>query len=104
MSFIDKLRGAVSTVGAQAKQAAKDTAREMQLPALMIEKGAQLAKIDKEIAGIGWSANPEAKARKSQLGQQRAQVSGELESLKAESKQFQDKAREASRQRMNMLR
>lgn len=104
MSFIDKLRGAVSTVGAQAKQAAKDTARELQLPPLMIEKGAQLAKIDKEIAGIGWSANPEAKARKAQLGQQRAQVSGELESLKAEAKQFQDKAREANRQRMNMLR
>ncbi|MER2562870.1 MAG: hypothetical protein ABTQ32_19235 [Myxococcaceae bacterium] len=104
MSFIDKLRGAVSTVGAQAKQAAKDTARELQLPPLMIEKGAQLAKIDKEIAGIGWSANPEAKARKAQLGQQRAQVKGELESLKAEAKQFQDKAREANRQRMNMLR
>lgn len=42
--------------------------------------------------------------RKAQLGQQRAQVSGELESLKNESKQIQEKAREASRQRMNMLR
>jgi len=68
VAFIQKLMnsatGAASAVGAQAKAAAKQAAREVQLPALIVDKAGQLQKIDKEINSIGWSPTPELKARK----------------------------------------
>ena len=108
MAFINKLvnsaTGAASTVGAQAKIAAKQVAREVQLPALIMDKAVQLQKIDKEISSLGWSPTPEVKARKAELGAQRKQVSQELAGLQQEVKTNQEKAREAQRKRMDFIR
>ncbi|MDP1915783.1 MAG: hypothetical protein Q8L14_06045 [Myxococcales bacterium] len=108
MAFIQKLMnsatGAAASVGAQAKAAAKQVAREAQLPALIIDKAVQLQKIDKELSSLGWSPSPEVKARKAELGQQRREVSTELAGLQQEVKANQEKAKEAQRNRMNMLR
>lgn len=112
MSFIQKFAtaarnaavGKATELGGQAKAAAKQLAREAQLPSLIFEKGVQLHKIDKEISSLGWSPTPEVKARKAELGQQRKQVSQELAGLQQEVKANQEKAREAQRTRMDMLR
>ncbi|MBL8920639.1 MAG: hypothetical protein JNJ54_17370 [Myxococcaceae bacterium] len=108
MAFINKLKSAVSNtasqIGNQAAGAAKQAAREMALPALILEKGAQLQKIDKELASLGWSASPEVKQKKAMLGQQRTQVKQELESLQGEARQLQDKHRDAQRKLMQNLR
>lgn len=108
MAFLNKLKGAVSNVasqaGAAAGAAARQAAREMQLPALILDKGAQLQKIDKQIAGLGWSASPEVKQQKAQLTQQRAQVKQELESLQAEAKQAQEKHRASHRKMFENIR
>jgi hypothetical protein len=101
MAFINKLKSAVSNtasqIGNQAAAATKQAAREMALPALVLDKATQLQKLDKEIAGLGWSASPEVKQKKAMLGQQRAQVKQELESLQAEAKQAQERHRNANR-------
>ncbi len=108
MAFIQKLMnsatGAAANVGAQAKAAAKQVAREAQLPGLILDKSAKLMTIDKELKSLGWSPSPEVKARKAELSQQRREVSQELAGLQAEVKANSEKAREAQRNRMNMIR
>ncbi|MDP3503119.1 MAG: hypothetical protein Q8S33_22495 [Myxococcales bacterium] len=92
--------GAAANVGAQAKAAAKQVAREAQI----LDKSAKLMTIDKELKSLGWSPSPEVKARKAELSQQRREVSQELAGLQQEVKANQEKAREAQRNRMSNLR
>lgn len=104
MAFIQKLMNSASGVAAQGKAAARQAAREVQLPALILEKAATLQKLDKELGSLGWSPTPEVKARKAQLTQERKQVGQELAGPQQELKANQERARDAQRNRLNMLR